>query len=84
MKAKWFSDVFLPSLIQRLKQNTKYHDRVILSDKQYAICERNMNVKNCYGDYGDFYVLVYETDTHKFQATQSGRYNFLYIYEKAE
>ena len=84
MKNDWFKEVFLPSLIQRAKQNAgpKYQNRVILSPKQYAICIRNMAVKTCHGDYGDFYLLVYETDTHKFQVEQAGKYDFLYITEK--
>ena len=83
MKSNWFTEVFLPSLVERAKQNQpKYQDRVILSDKQYDICIRNMTVKQCYGDYGYFTKLVYETGTHKFMAERAGKYNFLYIWKK--
>lgn len=83
MKSKWFEEVFLPSQIERAKRNpAKYHDCVILSDKQYDICIRNMNVKHCHGDYGEFTRFVYETETHKFMTEQAGRYNFLYVWEK--
>lgn len=83
MKNNWFDEVFLPSLVERAKQNpAKYQDRVILSQKQYDVCLRNMNIKQCHGDYGYFTRFVYETDTHKFMTEQAGKYNFLYIWAK--
>jgi hypothetical protein len=83
MKNNWFDEVFLPSLVERAKQNPpKYQDRVILSQKQYDVCLRNMSIKQCHGDYGDFTRFVYETDTHKFMTEQAGKYNFLYIWAK--
>lgn len=86
MKNNWFPEVFLPSLIEKAKQqpHPKYPNRVILSQKQYEVCYRNMAVKTCQGDYGQFYMLVFETSTHKFQAEQAGKYNFLYITEKTK
>ena len=83
MKNNWFEDVFIPSQIERAKKNpVKYQDCVILSDKQYDVCLRNMTVKHCYGDYGEFTRFVYETSTHKFLLEEAGKYNFLYIYQK--
>lgn len=83
MKSNWFSEVFLPSLVEKAKNNSpKYQDRVILSPKQYEVCLRNMTVKHCYGDYGEFTRFVYETDTHKFLLEEAGKYRFLYIYQK--
>ena len=83
MASKWFDEIFLPSLVEKAKKNpAKYQNRVILSDKQFEICLKNMTEKQCHGDYGDFSILVYETCTYKVQADQSGKYNFMYITKK--
>lgn len=83
MASKWFDEVFLPSLIDKAKKNpAKYQNRVILSEKQREVCIRNMTPKSCHGDYGEFSMFVHETNTHKFQMSEAGKYTFLYITDK--
>ena len=81
-KNEWFEKNFLQSIIEKANANSKkYKNCVILTEKQYFVCEQYMELKMSYGDYGYFYNLVYKTNTHSFIARQEGKYNFMYVYK---
>lgn len=44
--SKWFLEVFLPSAIEKMQNNNKYPNTMILSDKQADVCYRNMEHRN--------------------------------------
>lgn len=73
---KWFTEVFLPSLEKRMN-NPKYPNQLILSDKQYDVCLRYMNDKQCHGFYGWFTIYEIEVDNIQYTVTDRGRYHFL-------
>lgn len=77
MKSKWFDDVFLPSVTERMESNKKYPNTMILSEKQEDICLRYMEPKQCYGDYGYFTNYTYSLNGYKYLLYKQGRYSFL-------
>lgn len=76
-KSKWFDEVFLPSLTEKMEKNEKYPNTMILSEKQYEICMRNFQPQQCYGDYGDFTNYTYEANGYRYLIYFRGRYTFL-------
>lgn len=77
MKTKWFDEVFIPSVTEKMENNKKYPNTMILSKKQEDICLRYMTPKQCYGDYGYFTNYTYECNGYKYQMYFCGRYTYL-------
>lgn len=77
MKNDWFNNTFLPSVTERMENNQKYPNTMILSEKQENICIRYMRPKQCYGDYGYFTNYEYECNGYKYQMYFHGRYTYL-------
>lgn len=70
----------MPSQIERVKRNDpKYGNRVILSEKQADICMRYMEPRECHGDYGWFTIYHYEITGYSFTLWCQGRYTFLSV-----
>lgn len=76
---KWFTEVFLPSFEQKLK-NPKYPNSCILTRKQAEICYRYMDEVQCKGDYGYFSIYQIKVNGHKWVIKESGKYTFLSKY----
>lgn len=80
--AKWFDEVFLPSLEERMN-NQKYPNQVILSEKQMIICEKYMKL-SC-GQHGiDNYSYVYDIGTKHYWMHKAGRYIFLNLSDSSK
>lgn len=79
MASKWFLEVFLPSAIEKMQNNKKYPNTMILSDKQADVCYRNMEHKESHTDCG--WVGYNEITVDGFVVTmcRRGRYTFLYV-----
>lgn len=82
-KKNWFYDTFLPSMVERMENNVKYPNSVILSEKQEAVCKNNMQLKSSANDGGitiyRSYYYECETNGCRFTMTKRGRYTVLYV-----
>lgn len=81
MASKWFLEVFLTSAIEKMQNNKKYPNTMILSDKQADVCYRNMEHKEfrtCYGWSG---CREIEVDGYVVCMQQRGRYTFLSMHK---
>ena len=82
-KKNWFYDTFLPSMVERMENNVKYPNSVILSEKQGAVCKNNMQLKSSVNDGGitiyRSYYYECETNGYRFTMTKRGKYTVLYV-----
>lgn len=82
-KKNWFYDTFLPSMVERMENNVKYPNSVILSEKQEAVCKNNMQLKSSANDGGITIYRTYyyecETNGYRFTMTKRGKYTVLYV-----
>ena len=83
MASKWFLEVFLPGAIEKMQNNRKYPNTMILSDKQADVCYRNMEHKESHTDYG--WIGYNEISVDGFVVTmyKKGRYTFLGVHKVA-
>lgn len=83
MASKWFLEVFLPGAIEKMQNNRKYPNTMILSDKQADVCYRNMEHKESHTDYG--WIGYNEISVDGFVVTmyKKGRYTFLDVHKVA-
>lgn len=83
MASKWFLEVFLPSAIEKMQNNRKYPNTMILSDKQADVCYRNMEHKESHAEYG--WIGYNEISVDGFVVTmyKKGRYTFLSVHKVA-
>ena len=79
--SKWFLEVFLPSAIEKMQNNKKYPNTMILSDKQADVCYRNMEHKESHTNCG--WVGYNEITVDGFAVTmcRRGRYTFLNVHK---
>lgn len=70
---KWFEEIFIPSFYDKM-HNPKYPNRALLSERQFDIALKYMDVR----DY-DWY---YETDKHTVSVFTQGRYKFISVWRK--
>lgn len=81
MASKWFVEEFLPSVIDRMLNNKKRPNTMILSDKQADVCYRNMEHKESHTNYG--WVGYNEIAIDGFVVTmcKKGKYTLLYVHK---
>ena len=82
-KKEWFRETFLPGIIERMKNNAKYPNSVILSEKQEAVCKNNMQLKVSVNDggltlYRNYYYEC-EINGYRFTMTKRGKYTILHM-----
>lgn len=86
MENKWFLEVFVPSLMERIRnQKSPLEDSIIISDKQADVCRRYMVCKT--SSRGVIYrkpIWEIEVGDYLLQMTMSGKYNFLAMYKLTE
>ena len=82
-KKNWFYETFLPSMVERMLDNVKYPNSVILSEKQEAVCKNNMQLMSSANDGGlTIYRTYYyecEINGYRFTMTKRGKYTVLYV-----
>lgn len=82
MKNRWFETVFLVSLIERVlnNNNAKYENTIIISEKQYNICQIYMNnevrISHIGQGFSRNYFLKIELEYFTCYARAKGRYYF--------
>lgn len=77
MENNWFENVFLKSLLEKMCDNEKYPNSVLLSYKQHEVCIRNMQHKQVHTDYGWTGHLEYHIDGFVFYERTRGKYYIL-------
>lgn len=83
MASKWFLEVFLPGAIEKMQNNRKYPNTMILSDKQADVCYRNMEHKESHTDYGRIGYNEISVDGFVVTMYKKGRYTFLEVHKVA-
>lgn len=83
MASKWFLEVFLPGAIEKMQNNRKYPNTMILSDKQADVCYRNMEHKESHTDYGWTGYNEISVDGFVVTMYKKGRYTFLAVHKVA-
>lgn len=77
MASKWFLEVFLPSLIEKMEGNEKYPNSMILSERQAEVCRRNMEHKESHTDYGWMGYQEIAVDGYMIKMIKRGKYTIL-------
>ena len=77
MASKWFLETFIPSVPNKMENNYKYLNSMILSDRQVEVCHRNMEHKETHTLYGwmGFYELA--VDGYILSLHKEGKYHIL-------
>ena len=73
---KWFEETFLPSFEDKL-HDPKYPNKTILSEKQAEICFRDMDERECKGDYGWHTTFSKKIGDTTWYVYTAGKYTFL-------
>lgn len=83
MASKWFLEEFVPSVLNRMEDNRKYPNSMILSDRQVEVCHRNMEHKETHTLYGwmGFYELA--VDGYILSLHKEGKYHILRMTKEA-
>lgn len=79
MASKWFLETFVPSVLNRMQNNRKYPNSMILSDRQVEVCHRNMEHKETRTSWGwmGFYELA--VDGYTLSLYKKGKYHILHM-----
>lgn len=82
MASKWFLENFVPSVLNKMQNNRKYPNFMILSDRQVEVCHRNMEHKEAHTDYGWIGYYELAIDGYVLTLHKNGRYHILRMYYK--
>lgn len=83
MASKWFLENFVPSVINKMENNRKYLNSMILSDRQVEVCHRNMEHKEKSVDWGRMAFYELTIDGYTLTLLKKGKYHILYACKEA-
>lgn len=76
---KWFEFTFIPNIVNKINENKKYHNSLILSEKQTDICKKYMihKEKSTMSGRIGFYEMSF--DGYTLTLFKKGKYNIIYM-----
>lgn len=77
MASKWFLENFVPSVLNKMENNLKHPNSMILSDKQVEVCHRNMEHKETRTNWGWMGYYELAIDGHTLSLRKKGKYHIL-------
>lgn len=83
MASKWFLETFVPSVLNKMENNRKHPNSMILSDRQVEVCHRNMKHKESHTLYGWMGYYELAVDGHILSLHKKGKYHILRMTKEA-
>ena len=83
MASKWFLETFVPSVLNKMENNRKHPNSMILSDKQIEVCHRNMVHKETRTNYGWMGYYELAVDGYILTLYKKGKYHILHMTKEA-
>lgn len=79
MASKWFLDTFVPGVLNKMEDNRKHPNSMILSDRQVEICHRNMEHKETRTNWGWMGYYELAIDGYTLSLYKKGKYPILHM-----